>query len=251
MPCYKQAKTILSNLETIISALNQIKYDYEIIVVIDGNIDQTKETLIKAKLPKIRIISYNSNQGKAFAIRQGFALAQGDYVMFLDAGGEINLDSISMLVEHMDWYDADIVVGSKRHPASQVNYPLKRKIFSQGYYYLTRILFNLKIRDTQAGIKIFNQKVLAKILPRLVEKKFTGDLEMLVVAKKCGFHKICEAPIELIYSDDQFSQAVKLSSVIGIFMDTLAIFYRSNILHYYDRPHHKSRPSAVELEIFN
>jgi hypothetical protein len=162
--------------------------------------------------------------------------AVGKYVMFIDSGMEIDPIGIVMLIEHMKWYDADIVVGSKRHPASKVNYPFKRKILSNGYYYLVRILFGLKIKDTQTGLKVFRRQVLDDILPRLVEKKFAGDLEMLVVAKACGYSVICEAPVNLTYTDDQFSTAVKPEAIAGIALDTLAIWYRKNILHYYDRP---------------
>lgn len=239
VPCYKQEKIIVKNLEQLLAVLEQIRYDYEVIVVVDGEIDQTVEKIKAAKLPKVKVVSYPQNQGKSYAIRQGMKIARGDYVMFIDSGMEIDPNGISMLLEHMEWYDADIVVGSKRHPASKVNYPTKRKILSDGYYYLNRILFGLKVRDTQAGIKIFRKEVLDKILPRLVEKKFAGDLEMLVVAKKCGFNNICEAPISLAYSDDQFSTAVKFGSIWGIAVDTMAIWYRKNILHYYDRAHHE------------
>jgi hypothetical protein len=96
-------------------------------------------------------------------------------------------------------------------------------------------LFNLKVRDTQAGIKIFNARALKVILPKLVEKKFAGDLEMLVAAKKNGFHNICEAPIKMNYSEDRFSSAVKLDQITGIFIETLAIWYRANVLKWYNR----------------
>ncbi len=235
VPSYKQNRTIVQNLKQLQGVLSQIRYDYEIIVVVDGEIDDSAKKITAANLKKVKIISYPKNQGKSYAIRQGMKKARGDYIMFLDAGMEIDPNGISMLLEHMEWYDADIVVGSKRHPASKVNYPLKRRILSNGYYYFIRLFFGLKIRDTQAGIKVFRKEVLTQILPLLVEKKFAGDLEMLVVAKKCGFHVICEAPINLQYSDDVLSSAVKPQAIMGIALDTLAIWYRKNILRYYDK----------------
>jgi glycosyltransferase involved in cell wall biosynthesis len=237
VPSYKQEKIIVANLKQLLEVLNHIRYDYEVIVVVDGAIDQTAAKIKAAKLPKVKVVTYPKNQGKSYAIRQGMAQAKGDYIMFLDAGMEIDPNGISMLLEHLEWYNADIIVGSKRHPASKVNYPLKRKVLSNGYYYFIRLLFGLKVRDTQAGIKVFRKEVLDKILPRLVEKKFAGDLEMLVVAKQCGFHNICEAPINLTYSADNFSTAVKFNSIAGITVDTLAIWYRKNILRYYRRQH--------------
>jgi glycosyltransferase involved in cell wall biosynthesis len=194
-------------------------------------------TEIKNKnISKIKCLGYEKNQGKSFAIRVGMREARGDYIMFLDSGMEIDPNGISMLLEHLEWYDADVIVGSKRHPASYVNYPFIRKILSYGYYYLVKFLFGIKVHDTQAGIKIFKNKVLQKILPRLVEKKFAGDLEMLVVADRLGFKRIFEAPVKLDYSFGPVTSAATLKAIWGILIDTLAIFYRKNILHYYDRP---------------
>lgn len=239
IPVYKQEKTIVKNIKAIKKVLDKIRYDHEIIVVVDGIIDRSLQKIKQALIPKVKVTSYFKNQGKSYAIRLGMKKAKGDYIMFLDAGAEIDPNGISMLLEHMEWYDADIIVGSKRHLASQVNYPLSRRILSQGYYFIVKFLFGIKIHDTQAGIKIFRKNVLEKILPRLVEKKFAGDLEMLVVADNLGFKKIYEAPIKLNYPVGSLTSAATLKSILGIFIDTLAIFYRKNILRYYQRPHHK------------
>lgn len=239
IPVYKQEKTIVENIKQVKKVLDNIRYDHEIIVVIDGIVDQSFKKIKKAQIPKVKSIAYLKNQGKFHAIRLGMKKAKGDYVVFLDSGMEIDPNGISMLLEHMEWYDADIIVGSKRHLASQVNYPLSRKILSYGYYWIVKLLFGIKIHDTQAGIKIFKKLVLEQVLPRLVEKNFAGDLEILVVADNLGFNRIYEAPIKLQYQLGNITSAATLKSILGIFIDTLAIFYRKNILQYYKRPHHK------------
>ncbi|PJC82266.1 hypothetical protein CO007_00395, partial [Candidatus Roizmanbacteria bacterium CG_4_8_14_3_um_filter_36_10] len=211
------------------------RYHHEIIVVVDGIVDKSIEKIKQAMLPGVVTVGYIKNQGKSYAIRMGMKKAKGDYVMFIDAGMEIDPNGISMLLEHMEWYNADIIVGSKRHPASQVNYPLNRKILSYGYYYLVKFLFGLNVRDTQAGIKIFKKDVLQKVLPRLLEKKFAGDLEFLVVAQILGFRRIYEAPIKLDYSLSPITTAAGIRAIWGILVDTLAIFYRKNIIRYYQR----------------
>lgn len=233
IPAYRQEKTIVRNIRHIREVMDTIRYDYEIIVVIDGRVDKTFSVLNQAHIPKVKILAYDENQGKSYAIRLGMHEASGDYVMFMDSGMEIDPNGISMLLEHMEWYDADIIVGSKRHPASRVKYPLIRKILSYGYFYFVRLLFGINVRDTQAGIKIFRKSVLIKILPRLIEKKFAGDLEMLVVAKTLGFKRIFEAPIKLDYNATKITSAATIYSIVGIIIDTLAIFYRKNILNYY------------------
>ncbi len=233
IPAYKQEKSIVKNVRRLIKELEPIRYEHEIIVVIDGMVDDTYEKLKRANLPNVKVLAYEKNRGKSYAVRFGMSKAIGDYVMFIDAGFEIDPNGISMLLEHMEWYEADIIVGSKRHPAALVNYNWQRKILSLGYYYLVKVLFGIKVKDTQAGIKVFRKRVLEKILPRLVEKRFAGDLEMLVVAKQLGYKRIFEAPIKLNYELATISSAATLHSIIGILIDTCAIFYRANILKYY------------------
>lgn len=235
IPAYKQKSTIIRNIHHIKSVLDSIRYPYEILVVIDGDIDQTSKKLIKARIDNLSVISYKTNKGKATAIRRGMKLAKGDYVMFMDSGNEIDPNGISMLLEHMEWYKADIIVGSKRHKASQVHYPWSRKLLSYGYYYLVKILFNIQVTDTQAGIKIFRKTVLSKVLPRLVEQKFVGDLEIIVAARQLGYTRIYEAPIKLDYTFGSLTNAATLKAIIRILLDTFAVFWRTYVTRYYNK----------------
>ena len=233
IPVYRQERIIVKNILEIKSVLDKIRYDYEIIIVFDGIVDGSYQKIKKTKMSKVKTLAYFKNQGKSYAIRLGMKRAKGDYIMFIDSGLEIDPNGISMLIEHMEWYDADVIVGSKRHPASLVIYSWQRRILSFGYYYLVKLLFGIKVRDTQAGIKIFRKPVLEKILPMLVEKKFAGDLEMLVASDSLGFHRIYESPIKLNYAIGGISDASSLNSIKGIFIDTIAIWYRKNVLKYY------------------
>lgn len=235
VPIYKQEKTIQSDLENIIQVLDQIRYDYEIIAVVDGiSIDQSYQNAKKIKNKRLKVTGYKHNHGKGYAVRFGMAKTKGDYVAFIDAGMEIDPNGISMILEHMEWYNADIIVGSKRHPASQVNYPLQRKIISFGGHIIARFLLGINIHDTQAGLKIFRRQVLIKVLPRLLIKTYAFDLEILSVANHLGFKNIYESPIKLTYDFQSLTHATGLKVVYQCFVDALAVFYRLRILHYYD-----------------
>lgn len=145
---------------------------------------------------------------------------------------DISPKGIMMLLAHMNWYDADIIIGSKKHPVSRVNYPFLRKILSWGYHLGVNILFGLSISDTQSGIKIFKRNVIEKILPRLLVKNYAMDIEMLSVAKYLGFSRIYEAPIEVKFNKK--TSAIKLTTCFWMAWDTAAVFYRLKILHYYN-----------------
>jgi glycosyltransferase involved in cell wall biosynthesis len=235
IPIYKQEKTIKQDLLNINETLKQIRYDYEIIAVIDGtSIDKSFQEAKKTKLPKLKVFGYKNNHGKGYAVRYGMAKTKGDYIAFIDSGMEIDPNGISLVLEHMEWYNADIIVASKRHPASMVNYPWDRKIISFGAHLISKFLLGINVHDTQAGLKIFKRPILIKVLPRLLVKNYAFDLEILAVANKLGFTKIYEAPIKLNYDFTSLTHATGMKTIYSCFIDSMSVFYRLRILNYYD-----------------
>jgi len=241
VPAFRQEKTIKKDLENIDETLKKglgRSLDYEIICVVDGELDNTAKEAKGVESAKIKVYSYSENKGKGFAVRYGMAKAKGDLISFLDAGMDISPKGIMMLMAHMNWYDADIIIGSKKHPVSRVNYPWFRKILSWGYHFGIRILFNLDLTDTQSGIKIFKREVVEKILPRLLVKTYAMDIEMLAVAKYSGYERIYEGPVEVTFN--KVTSRIKWSTIFEMAWDTAAVFYRLKILHYYDDKNRKN-----------
>lgn len=238
IPAYKEERTIISTVNGIDAVLTTLNVDYEIICVVDGRVDRTYENVSKIKNSHLRVLSYDKNLGKGHAVRFGMEQAKGEVVGFVDANG-INPRSIPMLLQHFNWYKADIIVGSKRHPVSKVHYPWLRRILSWGYQMLIRVLFDLEIRDTQVGAKLFKKSVITKVLPLLLVKDFAFDIELLAVAKRKGFKNIYESPIELELSANKDTSTIFskgfIRNVIRMMWDTLAVFYRLKIMHYYDK----------------
>lgn len=246
IPAYQQEKTIVKDLRNIYNVLQKLRYKTEVICVVDGRIDRTfdKAYRFSKRYNNIRVYGYDTNKGKGYAVRFGMAKSKGDIIAFIDAGMDLNPNGLSMCLEHFEWYNADIVVGSKRHPASKVDYPWQRRILSFGYQMLVRSLFGLNIRDTQVGTKFFRRAVLEKVLPRLLVKAFAFDIEMLVVANDLGFKRIFEAPIELKMKIQASTIASRgfIRIALLMFLDTLAVFYRLKILRYYsDKNYRKWR----------
>lgn len=238
VPAYRQEKTIESDLDRIKSVLDKLRYPTELICVTDGKVDSTfnKTSKFAKKYQNVKAIGYDVNKGKGYAVRFGIAESKGDMIGFVDAGMDLNPAGLSLFLDHFEWYNADIIVGSKRHPASKVEYPWQRRILSIGYQLLVWLLFGLKVRDTQVGMKFFKREVLEKVLPRLLVKKFAFDVEMLAVANYLGFKRIYEAPVEIklhFGGTSTITSQKFLRTVFRMLVDTLAVFYRLKILNYY------------------
>ena len=233
VPAYN-CKTIDRDLASIKLHLDIINRPYELLCVVDGlktESDKTHEIAEKMSGPKVKIFFYKENKGKGYAIRYGMARARGGIISFIDAGSDLNAKALGLALEHMKWYEADIIVGSKRHKASKVTYPWKRKILSVIVQKATRFFFGLNVSDTQTGLKVFRREVLVKVLPRLLVKRWAFDLEILAVANRLGFKKVYESPIELNYN---FASNINVQSIQNFAIDYFAIVYRTYILHYYD-----------------
>jgi hypothetical protein len=139
---------------------------------------------------------------------------------------------LKVLIKQLENDRADIAIGSKLHPQSQVKYPPFRRFLSYWYRLLIRILFNLKVRDTQVGLKLFNRSVLDEVMPRLRVKRFAFDVELLAVAHYYGYTRVVEVPISLDY---QFSSTIRFRDMRRMLQDTLGVFYRLRIKHYYQQ----------------
>src|SRR5207245_5151377 len=132
----------------------------------------------------VRVFHYPMNVGKGFSLSLGVDQCAGDLVTFIDADMELDPANIAGFIELMKDSSCDAVIGSKRHPESKVAYPRFRRFQSWVYQMIVRLLFNLNVRDTQTGLKLFRRQVLQEALPLLAIKKFAFDLELLVVARQ-------------------------------------------------------------------
>lgn len=234
IPAYMQEKTIEMDIVKIKNVLDQTRYEYEIIIVVDGFDDKTYQQAKKIVSDKINVFGYAKNRGKGYAIRFGMKHANGSIIGFIDSGMDLNPNGLSMLLEHFEWYNADIIVGSKRHPVSKVTYPWTRRFISLLGQLWIGLLFGLRVRDTQVGMKFFKRKVIQDVLPRLLVKRFAFDIEILAVANHLGYTKIFEAPVDIDFNFKSTVSQKLLNAVFHTFWDTLAIFYRLRILHFYD-----------------
>jgi cellulose synthase/poly-beta-1,6-N-acetylglucosamine synthase-like glycosyltransferase len=235
LPAYNEERQIYQMVTETRAAMGETGMPFEIVVVDDGSTDGTAREAMRASLDfeGVRAIILPENQGKGNALNRGFQASTRDLVCFIDADLDLHPRQVRTLLEVMRSSGADVVIGSKRHPESKLDYPWYRKLFSTVYYLLTLLLFRLPVKDTQTGIKLFRREVLARSFPRIVCKQYTLDVELLVVANRLGY-RIAEAPITLTFQG-RFGR-VGWPSIRNIITDTMAVFYRLNILKYYKSP---------------
>lgn len=232
VPFYNPGEVLISHMKDIVDVLTQSGISYEILAVSDGSSDGSAEALSIVGLDKVVVSELEVNMGKGEALWQGFSQSSGKYVGFIDADGDIPAKVLLWFVDVIRSDNPEILVGSKRHPRSSVDYTTLRRVYSWGFQQLSRLLFNLPVRDTQAGIKFFRRDIIAEILPHVVETRFAFDLELMVVASRFGFANIVELPVIYV---KRLQSTINIRAVRGMIADALGIFYRLRVLHYYER----------------
>jgi len=230
VPFYNPGPRFGSHIAEIIDVLNDEDISYEIIAVSDGSTDDSENQLNVITANELTIIRSLNNQGKGEAIRIGLSKGSGRYLGFIDADGDLPAKLLRNISKLMKIDKPDIIYGSKRHPKSKVHYPPVRRIYSWGYQWLIKLLFGLPVRDSQTGIKLIRKDVLADVLPRMIEKRFAFDLELFVVANHRGFNQFIEIPVSIL---ERFSSTISIKTVRQMLQDTVGIFYRLRIIHFY------------------
>lgn len=238
MPSYRLATSIAANVRRVDTVLATLGIDYEIIVVDDGSNDGSDSILVE--LAKDTSFSGHGhlvpvilpvNGGKGNALKAGLKASKGALILLLDADLDLAPEMLPNFFNIMKRDGADIVIGSKRHPDSDIDYPFSRRVASSVYYGIVRMLTGLPVTDTQTGMKLFKREAIEWAFDRMLVKRFAFDVELLSIAHSAGY-KVVEAPIKMEFGSKR--GALTFANVKTVIVDTLAIFYRLRVIRYYD-----------------
>jgi glycosyltransferase involved in cell wall biosynthesis len=223
LPFYNPGPLLRPTVLRTLEALEASSLSYEVVAVSDGSSEASVAEISDLASEKVRIVRLGLNQGKGAAVRLGLALSKGRYRGFMDADGDIDPTVLPIYLAHVRAGRADIIYGSKRHPDSDVVYPLLRRWYSFVFQRFVRALFRLHVPDTQTGIKFIRDEALLGILPKACEVGFAFDVELFVVALKLGFDGFTEAPVVI---GRRVASTIDVRAIVGIITDTVAVARR-------------------------
>ncbi|ADT83862.1 dolichyl-phosphate beta-glucosyltransferase [Thermococcus barophilus] len=228
IPAYNEEKRILRTLNEYYAALKAtFNEDFEIIIEMDGCTDRTPQVVRNFAQDKenVKILEFPKRLGKGGGLLQAFKVAKGEIIGFTDADGSTPAKEYIRLIRTIN-KGYDVIIGSRWLPESKVTIPqpLIRRILSRGFNLLVRLLFNLNIRDTQCGAKVFRREVIESAIPYIKIGGFAFDVELLYIAKTMGF-KIKEEPIE--WHNEKESKLNLKSVVPRMFIDIIKLRIRT------------------------
>lgn len=191
---------------------------YEIIMVDDGSTDGSWDKIVElsASCPQIRGIRFRRNYGKSAALYEGFAAAQGDIVVTMDADLQDDPEEIPEMMRMIREDGYDLVSGWKRKRYDDV---LTKNIPSKIYNATARKVTGIKLHDMNCGLKAYRNEVVKNI-------EVYGDMHRFIpyLAKQAGFGKIGEKEVHhqaRKYGKSKFG----LERFIHGFLDLMTIWF--------------------------
>lgn len=197
IPAYNEEARIGVTLHTYCTFFDEVKnkggLDYEMVVVLNGCVDNTAGVVQEAqkKYSAIRLIDLHEVAGKGAAIKAGFldALTRpNDIIGFVDADMATMPEYFYALVCHLNGYDG--VIASRYMKGAQLFPPrpwIKRFGSWLVYESLITLLFGLRNKDYQCGAKVFTRRVIEAVASKLTIGQWAFDVELLYLCKKAGF----------------------------------------------------------------
>lgn len=214
IPCYNEAKDIKEKSQIVLTKLNSLNIDYELILVNDGSKDNTKDVI--NLIPGVVRSGYDTNRGKGGAVKQGIIDATGDYILFMDADLSTDLSAIDTLLPLLG--KEKFIIGSRHHKESAIpkKQPLKRRFIGWCCRKLVNATFHFHYSDTQCGFKCIEAGFAKKMVTKQTINGFAFDVEYLYIAK-LNNQNVYQIPV--IWRDDRGSTVSPLRSSIKFFKD--------------------------------
>lgn len=220
IPAYNERERIGGTIEKILGYLKRENLNAELIIVDDGSTDATCAMAknVCAAFPEIatKVVRYEQNQGKGFAVKTGLEQSQGETALFSDADLSTPIEELMKLVAPIQNGAFDVTFGSRALDKSLIgtHQPWRREQGGKVFNLIVRALTGLPFRDTQCGFKAFNMRKFRPLLDRMKINRFGFDVEFLFVADYRGL-KLSEIPVKWNHCD---------GTKVSIFRDSCRMF---------------------------
>ncbi|MCU1265429.1 MAG: hypothetical protein JWM21_1747 [Acidobacteria bacterium] len=200
VPAYNEAARLVQSLPVILDYLNKTNPGAELIVVDDGSTDDTAavstHALANSGSISARVISYETNRGKGYAVRRGLLDCQGPVALFSDADLSSPITEVPKLIGPIEQGEYDVTFGSRAldRRLIGIHQPWRREQGGRVFNLIVRLATGLPYWDTQCGFKAFRMSACRPLFEAATIDRFGFDVELLYVAQLAGL-RLKEIPV--------------------------------------------------------
>lgn len=189
IPLFNEEESLSELYHWIVKVLEQTSYSYEILFIDDGSRDNSWKLIedLSVRDSRVKGIRFQKNYGKSQALHAGFARAQGDVVITMDADLQDSPEEVPELYRMITEENFDLVSGWKKKRYDSV---WRKNLPSKLFNYAARKTSGVHLHDFNCGLKAYKNDLIKSI-------EVTGEMHRYipVLAKNAGFTNITEKPV--------------------------------------------------------
>ncbi|WP_417355611.1 glycosyltransferase family 2 protein [Flavobacterium sp.] len=220
IPLLNEEESLQELHQWIVNVMTANNYSYEVIFIDDGSTDGSWNSIqqLAEQNPNIKGIRFLRNYGKSQALHAGFAKAQGDVIITMDADLQDSPDEIPELYNMVTAQGYDLVSGWKKKRYDSV---IAKNLPSKLFNWAARKTSGVKLNDFNCGLKAYKNVVVKNV-------EVSGEMHRYipVLAKNAGFGNIGEKVVihqARKYGTSKFG----MSRFINGFLDLITIWFLS------------------------
>jgi glycosyltransferase involved in cell wall biosynthesis len=219
IPLFNEAESLPELHAWIVRVCKQENLSYEILLLDDGSNDGSWDIIknLKDQDANVRGFRFRTNYGKSAALNVGFAEANGEVVITMDADLQDSPDEIPGLIEMIKTEGYDVVSGWKKKRYDPLSKTIPTKLFN----WATRKISDLELHDFNCGLKAYRNEVVKNI-------EVYGEMHRYipVIAKWAGFPKVGEKVV--VHQARKYgSTKFGMNRFVNGFLDLISLFFMS------------------------
>ena len=193
IPAFEEEDRLSASVRKILGYIEAENLSVELIIVDDGSRDKTAEIAEQscAEFSHLatKVIRYEENRGKGFAVKTGLSACSADIALFSDADLSTPIEELDKLIKPIQTGEFDVTFGSRALDRSLIgtHQPWRREQGGKVMNLIIKTMSGLPFYDTQCGFKAFNMKKFRPLLDVMTIDRFGFDVEFLFVA---DYHKL-------------------------------------------------------------
>jgi glycosyltransferase involved in cell wall biosynthesis len=222
-PCYNDAPTIGGLIDQVHAALAPLVPAVEVIVVNDGSADGSRELLdtMASERDWLRVVHHDHNRGYGQALISGFSNARNEWIFYTDGDAQYDAREAADLIP-LATADVDIVQGYKVGRGDT----WYRKVIGRTYHHAVKLLFGLKVRDTDCDFRLFRRRL-------FTDRPLTSTSGVICVEMMHRFQhagaRFVEAPVHHYFRPHGKSQFFRVPAILRSAKQLLSLWWRLEI----------------------